>query len=226
MACMGARADHATRRTLGPPPSRTKIKPTTSGGNHDNPTIRGRLRRVSGVRARHPICGCAGARSHHQGQEDPHHGGVDLAAVRHPRQGQQADRLGGRDRAATCQGPRRRAGARAGDRAATHPGAVVGPRRSGDLLALDHHRSREVGVVLESARRALDRHRRDEEREHQERRRPRRQEDRHDARNAGGTGGAAGRAARHQHRVLRRALGDAAGAACPVRSMRSAAPRS
>ena len=55
------------------------------------------------------------------------------------------------------------------------PALLVGPRRSGDLVALDHGGTREVRVVFKPARRALDRDRRDKEREHQERRRPRRQ---------------------------------------------------
>ena len=116
---------------------------------------RGGLRRVARAGARLADGGRAGARPHPEGQEDPHHRRGDVAAVRHSRQGQQADRLGGRDRAPARQGSRRRARARAGHRPAAHSGAAVGPRRPRDLVAFDHHGSREVRVVLQPARRAL-----------------------------------------------------------------------
>ena len=75
--------------------------------------------RVGAARARR------GARSDHQGEEDPGYGGGHGAAVRLPRSQQPARRLGGRDRAAAGEGSRRRAGGRAGH----------GPQRIPALLA-------------------------------------------------------------------------------------------
>ena len=119
------------------------------------------------------------------------HGGSHVAAVRHPRQATTSPTARrSRPSRQLAQGPRRRAGARAGHRAAAHSGAARRTRRRRDLVAVDHVRSREDGDVRAAARRAVDRDRRAEEDADQERGRHGRQEDRHHARDARGGDGA------------------------------------
>ena len=103
------RAERVTGPHLGTPGSRHK----TTGGESMNrrDLIGAAMTGAAGLAAAAavvPISACADAtagdrrrrdaRPHHQGQEDPRHGGGHVAAVRHPRPQQPAGRLGDRDR--------------------------------------------------------------------------------------------------------------------------------